>query len=217
MSDRRDVVRLRPAQLEQAIEVLTRAFQDDPMWSCLFPDAAKRARYMRSIWNGLLRFSHAYGEAYTTEGVEGVAGWIAPGNARMTLWKMARTGMALPRAVMRLDKEDRRRFLSAVKPLDRLHKRRMPEPHWYLWALGVAPEFQGQGIGGRLIQPVLEKADQGGRPCYLETQSERNVAFYQRRGFEVIGECLVGGCDVPTWMMARAATRVGETRPGQPS
>jgi ribosomal protein S18 acetylase RimI-like enzyme len=59
------------------------------------------------------------------------------------------------------------------------------EPVWYLQALGIAPEAQGQGIGSKLIQPMLDLTDARQETCYLETGTDRNVRFYERFGFEV--------------------------------
>lgn len=62
----------------------------------------------------------------------------------------------------------------------------MPEPHWYLNVLGVNPVYQNQGVGGKLIEPILKQADGENLLCYLETDSEKNVSFYQKRGFQVV-------------------------------
>ena len=70
----------------------------------------------------------------------------------------------------------------------KMHRRHAPEDHWYLWAIGVDPGSQGEGIGGRLLQPVLASASASGTPCYLETHNERNVRFYQKHGFRVVCE-----------------------------
>jgi ribosomal protein S18 acetylase RimI-like enzyme len=80
-------------------------------------------------------------------------------------------------------------------------------PHWYLMALGVEPARQGQGIGGRLIRPVLAQADRAGVLCYLETETERNVAFYQKHGFVVAESGPVPGHNLPLWMMVREPQR----------
>ena len=54
---------------------------------------------------------------------------------------------------------------------------------WYLSILGVAPGWQGKGLGARLLQPTLLEADAAGATCFLETFSTRNHAFYARLGF----------------------------------
>jgi ribosomal protein S18 acetylase RimI-like enzyme len=83
--------------------------------------------------------------------------------------------------------------------------RRHPEqPYWYLENVGVEPAAQGLRIGTRLLEPVLSLADAAGQSCYLETQSEWNVAWYRKLGFEVReaeARFVPGG--PPNWTMIR--------------
>ena len=60
----------------------------------------------------------------------------------------------------------------------------------------VLPECQGQGLGRRLFEIVIEKADAEGRKCYLESsRMEPNVAIYEKMGFRLVKEmrCEEGG------------------------
>jgi hypothetical protein len=50
--------------------------------------------------------------------------------------------------------------------------------------------------------PTIEKADRLAIPCCLETSTEENRRFYERRGFEQTAEItLRGGPD--TWWLRR--------------
>ena len=60
-------------------------------------------------------------------------------------------------------------------------------------AVGTSPTRQGTGLGSSLLQLGTSKADAAGIPCYLETATESNVAFYSKRGFEVTGEASLFG------------------------
>nr|WP_231510290.1 GNAT family N-acetyltransferase [Fischerella sp. PCC 9605] len=84
----------------------------------------------------------------------------------------------------------------------------MSQPHYYLEMLGVAPAYQGQGIGSLLLQPVLKQADTEGLPCYLQTTTEKAVRFYQKHGFEVLRtvELPKGGSQL--WTMKRSPKQV---------
>ena len=104
---------------------------------------------------------------------------------------------------MRFEKNARSSFLEVLDYLDGVHKAVIKRPHWYLWVLGVDPSSQGQGIGGKLIEPVLARSDDEGVPCYLETQLERNVAFYERRGFEIVWQGEVPQRELMLWTMIR--------------
>ena len=191
------------SQKGRASEVLTQAFHDDPMWTTIFPEKEERTRSLGWLWEALVGYCLVYGEVYTTSQVKGVACWLAPGNTELTLWRSLRTGFGFVRAVMKYEGEARRRFMGVMNYTDAEHKRLMKTRHWYLWALGVEPNSQGQGVGGRLIQPVLARADAEGLPCYLETETEGNVVFYQKRGFDVLSAGEVPGHGVKIWTMVK--------------
>jgi ribosomal protein S18 acetylase RimI-like enzyme len=198
-----EIVRVQRAQRALAVESLVCAFQDDPMWSYVLPDAETRADAFRPMWDALIGFSRVYGATYTTPAGEGASCWIAPGKTKTTLWKLIRTGFGLPRSILALPRAARDRFFGSMRFIDGHHKELMKRPHWHLWALGVAPEAQGRGIGGALLRPILDRADADIVPCYLETQTEANVAFYRKRGFEVVREERMPDMDLPIWFMIR--------------
>jgi GNAT superfamily N-acetyltransferase len=57
---------------------------------------------------------------------------------------------------------------------------------WYASSLTVAPNVQGTGVGSRFIEFWEEYIRKnGGRELVFFTNSEKNIAFYQKRGFEV--------------------------------
>lgn len=60
------------------------------------------------------------------------------------------------------------------------------------------------GLGAALMGSMFERAAVEGLPCYLETETIENVAYYRHHGFEVRSEW-----DVPTgphmWGMFRPA------------
>ena len=58
------------------------------------------------------------------------------------------------------------------------------------------------------MRPVLERADKERVACYLETENQRNVAFYLKQGFEMIvnGE-EAGASGVRFWTFRRTPKR----------
>lgn len=199
------VIALEASQHDRAAQILTRAFYQDPVYTHIFPDPDRRARTLQSLWAGVVRYSRAYGVVHTTPTVQGVACWVSPGNVELTLWRTLRTGLALqlPWLLLRLPSQTRRRFLNVLDHIDGARRRLIQEPYWYLWAIGVDPAYQGQGIGGRLLRPLLARSAADGLPCYLETQNEQNVEFYQRRGFRVLSVEQVPGHGIRYWTMLR--------------
>ena len=62
------------------------------------------------------------------------------------------------------------------------------DQHWHLGPVGVLPSYQGKGIGTKLLSRFCQEVDACLSPAYLETDSDKNVRFYERFGFEVVKE-----------------------------
>ncbi len=60
--------------------------------------------------------------------------------------------------------------------------------HWHLGPIGVLPSHQGKGIGTKLLNRFCQEVDACLAPAYLETDTYKNVRFYERFGFQVVGE-----------------------------
>ena len=182
--------------------VLARAFAHDPFHTYLAGDAPERNQRMRDGWAGLLRHtSDDLSTTYTTDDLAGVAVWHPPGYGGASFIGSLRL---LPSVVRLAGGIGRLRDVSrAVAELERHRHRHVPEPHFYLSALGVEPDRQGEGIGTALLQPVLDRADRDRVASYLETATARNVLLYERLGFAVVEELTLPGSDVHGWLMLR--------------
>jgi ribosomal protein S18 acetylase RimI-like enzyme len=60
--------------------------------------------------------------------------------------------------------------------------------HWHLGPVGVLPSHQGKGIGTKLLSRFCKEVDACLAPAYLETDTDKDVRFYERFGFQVVGE-----------------------------
>lgn len=77
--------------------------------------------------------------------------------------------------------------------------------HWYLDTLATDPEWMRQGLGGRLLDYDLAAMDELGVATALDTHTEENVAFYGRRGFEVVGSGRIPDAGPDLFVMVRSA------------
>ena len=91
-----------------------------------------------------------------------------------------------------------------LQEIEANHERLAPGPHMRLEFFGVTPDLQGGGIGTALIELGHHRADELGLACYLETFSEPNVRYYERRGYRTVGEFTIGD-GVRGWGMLRPA------------
>lgn len=52
---------------------------------------------------------------------------------------------------------------------------------------------------------MLDRIDEAGLPCYLETLEEQNVRLYEHFGFVVAEESAIPGTNLTNWAMLREA------------
>jgi ribosomal protein S18 acetylase RimI-like enzyme len=192
----------RPDEIGELAGVLARAFAHDPFYAYLAGDASEPTQRMRDGWTGILRFtSDRLSTTYTTDDRAGVAIWHPPnyyGAGFVDSLRLLPSVSRLAGGLRRL-----REISRAVEALEERRRRHVPMPHYYLSALGVDPDRQGEGIGTSLMQPVLERADREQHAAYLETATGRNVLLYERQGFSVVEELTLPGTDVHGWLMRR--------------
>ncbi|HLY29630.1 MAG TPA: GNAT family N-acetyltransferase [Ktedonobacterales bacterium] len=190
-----------PEPIRQAVATLDRAFLDDPLFVYLLPDPTQRERLLPAMHLIILRYALRYGQVDTTAARKGVACWLSPGNTTPTLWRLLSVAWRNP--PLALGWRGYRRYARVGAYLEQEHARRAPGAHWYLWALGVDPACQRQGIGSQLLRPALERADHDQLPCYLETLNAANPPFYEKHGFRVVSEGVAPGTALHVWEMLR--------------
>lgn len=201
-------------RFDEAVAVLVAAFDEDPFFRYLAPQAAERALLVGEVMRSNLDVARSQGVARgeVTGSVDGVCLWFPPGTypapitatlgARLrAVGRALRPGRGAPRGLG--DVIVRALRMSAL--LDEAHP---AEPYGYLQVLGVSPHRQGQGVGGRMMRAALADADREGVVSFLETSKPANLTFYRRFGFEIVRATRLGGSP-PVWTMRRAPARPG--------
>lgn len=199
----RSVIPVAPGEHARAGGVLGRAFHDDPQWVALVPDPAIRRAKLPAMFGAVSRLVVAAGgRAERTAGFGAVALWLAPGRDIGTR-AFVRSRFASLRLMTAIPLRDSRRMMAMLGDFDRRRKRLMPEPHWYLVALGTDPAHQRQGHGSQLVRNGLLRADRDGVPVYLEAETEINAPYYERLGFETLEDVVIEAIDLRFSLMAR--------------
>lgn len=172
------------ADAERCLEVLTSAFECDPVCCWMWPD---RQQYLRAF----PRFAGAFGgqaidlgTAHYCSGFSGVALWLPPGSAP--------DEESVVRVVKDTVADEREEVAFSI--FEQMAAYHPDEPHWHLPLIGVHPTSQGRGVGSELLRHALAHCDSQRVPAYLEATSPRNVALYRRHGFEPLGSIQVADC-----------------------
>lgn len=153
------------------------AFFDDPIFGWLIGRSSNRQARLERYFAIQLAHSLADGCVWTTDGLQGAALCMPPGQWRLPPRLMIANGG-------RFTSVFRGRLPRATGLLAAIERRHLRGAHYYFANIGVAPEAQGQGLGSKLMRPTLDRCDEEGLPAYLEASSERNAALYERLGFQ---------------------------------
>ncbi len=184
-------------ELATAVHTCTRAMRDNPLHCAVFglaPD--RRERKLRGFFSAVLPWMQRRGTLLALEGEPyGVIGVLPPGGCRPTPVETLRMLPTLSRRLTPLAAVRVARWLADWAKHD------PAGPHWHLGPLAVDPLHQRLGIGSRLLRAALSRIDSASGTAYLETDTEANVAFYQRFGFVTVATARVVG--VPNWFMQR--------------
>jgi len=177
--------RLSWRDVRRAADLAARAYDDDPLYAYMLPNAARRATGLARMHRTVLGHLSAGERLWSVRDDEGriiaVALWVTPGAYPLPLRvQVAQLYGAL--ATFRGHGGGLRRSIAYQRRLLEDHPR---EPHWYLWLIVVDPLHQHRGIGTALMELGLREADRAHVGVYLETQSAPNVDYYRRFGFSL--------------------------------
>jgi len=176
--------------------MLARAFADDPAIAFIFPDATERARRLPRFFALLFDADALTGMRLLTAGGEAATLWRAPQQTRTGTLDLLRRAWPLWRAFGGA----LGRALAVSKAIDA----HFPSGNfWYLHIAGCDPSAQGQGFGAAVVRSGLERVAGSGLPTYLETATEKNIAFYRSLGFAVTGDWVVPNGGPRFWSMLR--------------
>jgi ribosomal protein S18 acetylase RimI-like enzyme len=191
--------RATPADAARISHLLAAAFSRDPIFNWLTRTSG-RAEALNSFFHWVMRErAIPLGETWMTCDGYAAASWIAPyAEAKPENF---RDELRLLSVLLSLTGLSRfARGAAMAKAMEHAHP---PEPYFYLAFVGVAPRFQGAGLGTALLENTLARVDAAGMPAFLENSNPRNVKLYERFGFRVTSEITARKDAPPLYAMLR--------------
>jgi ribosomal protein S18 acetylase RimI-like enzyme len=192
---------LRKQDVEPAGQVLTEAFQGDPVFDAIFAEAAPEQR--QAFFTTPVQYTLKYGQACASSSqLEGFAGWVPGKYAKMTVPRLIFSGAFF--TGMKMGPEISQKLATIFNPIDQARKEFMHgRDYLYLVIIGVAPQHQGHGFGRQLLNALIAESEQAGLPIFLETETEENVSIYEHFGFKAIEKAILPLINLPMWEMLR--------------
>lgn len=192
------IEKLRQEDMDETARMLALAFSNNPNMKAVWadPGTGKALHAVEEIMKAA-KLKRKYSNVFVAKTGNKIAGAInfaiwpdcqpkGPEKLAMLPKLLSSFGTKLPKAI---------KIMSAWEKHD------PAKPHYHIGPLAVLPQYQGKGIGTRLLQHCLHLADKASVPCYLETDAALNLPLYERHGFTTIREVRV--YDYSTWLMWR--------------
>lgn len=166
----------------QALAVVAYGFVRDPIARWVWPAVDAYARHMPPFVEAFSGRALERGTVDLTSCGSAAAFWLPPGVSPDEDAIMA----VLERSIPESRSAEMEEFFGQMESFH------PEEPCWYLPQIAADPAYQGLGLGSGLLAHRLRLIDAEGADAYLESSNPRNIALYQRHGFEVIGEIQAG-------------------------
>lgn len=190
------------ADVEEAAQVITLAFEDNPFIVFMYPFQRTRVKtlvkFFRIYVEQAIRHGHGYGVGSP---LQGVAFWKFPEQETLSLplkswWKF----VPLVFTVYPIGYMNARSIMRCVRAL---HANHAAQPHFYLDYIGVLPSARGKGFSSVLIRPFLRMADEQHVFTYLETMNKVHLTFYEHFGFHCVEQSPVHGTGITVYAFKR--------------
>lgn len=175
----------------RVVASLLAGFISDPVARWCWPESDSYLANMPRFINAYGGKAFGNGCAWVDQDVLGAALWLPPGEHP--------DEEELGEVVTSTLSEAKQGLLFAA--LEELGTHHPEEPHWFLPLIAVDPMWQGRGVGSQLMRHAVARCDESGTRAYLESSNPRNIAFYERHGFEVVAEVRSGDCPLFTAMV----------------
>lgn len=165
---------------QRVLDILSECFRDDKSVNSVIKMDSKAQKRRRILLEYSYFLVEQFGKIYQSEDGLACALVLYPEKVQMSLkrifWeiKLVFQSMTLPRL---LSVVRRQRYLKSFHP---------PQPHHYLWYLGVSNKAQGQGHGGKLLEIIYDDAKKAGKDLFLISSNQQSFSFYERHGFTCI-------------------------------
>ena len=164
------------------IDVLVRAFSADPVAQWIWPSSQQYHIYFPSFVRAFAGKAFTHETAYYVDGYAAAALWLPPD-------VLPDEEILISIFQHSVSEQNQNNVFALFDQMGRYHP---SESHWYLPLMGVDPLKQGKGFGSALMQHALMRCDRDNKPAYLESSNPRNIALYERFGFELLSTIQIG-------------------------
>lgn len=186
--------------ISRVYEIYFSSFEADPegciILDILFPQGHSSPEFRKAHAEATLKYWHISDLQYTFKCLDTDTGEIVGMGLGDLYLKERSEEERKYHGVPWLEGKERERADAVLKPLWEAREK-LFGGHKYLYChvFGVAPEHQGRGAGGLLVEWAVDITEKMGLPFYLES-SPTTVKLYEKMGFQRLKETVVHKAEI---------------------
>lgn len=171
---------------ELVVDILTRSFNANQSVNYIVKQDKKRIKRISALMDYSFEVCYMFGNVFLSNDEKACALVLYPDRKKTTFRsilldaKLIISCVGVKNIRRTLDREAK---IKQVQVKDKMY---------YLWFIGVNPEYQNTGIGTGLLKEVINDSQVQNRPIYLETSTLKNLPWYKSQGFKVYHELDLG-------------------------
>jgi hypothetical protein len=167
-------------------DILAKSFDQNKSVNYIIKQGKRKAKRIRRLMEYSFDICYQYGDIFLSSDKKSCALLVFP-DKKKTSFKSVASDIKLATGCIGI--------ANIKKTLDReakIKKNHPKESMYYLWFIGVDPEYQHKGTGSSLLDDVITESIRLQRPLYLETSTPKNIPWYKKFGFAVYQELDLG-------------------------
>lgn len=168
------------------LDILTSSFDSNQSVNYIIKKDNKRNKRIRALMDYSFEICQKFGEVFISEDRYACALIIYPDRKKTTLHSLLLDLKLILKCV------GFRNIKKTIRRESLIKKVQPKEVMTYLWFIGVVPKRQGNGIGSRMLDEIIENSWKETRPIYLETSTLTNLPWYNKFGFKIYHEENIG-------------------------
>ncbi|MES2446625.1 MAG: GNAT family N-acetyltransferase [Bacteroidota bacterium] len=164
------------------VDILTKSFESNQSVNYIVKQDEKKLKRIEALMNYSFEVCYLFGDVFLSDDNKACALVLYPDKKKTTI-KSIMLDVNLILSCVGIE--------NIKKTLDReaIIKKIQPKvPMYYLWFIGVDPEYQNTGIGSELLKEIIEDSRRKEQPIYLETSTLKNLPWYKKFGFDIYHE-----------------------------
>ncbi|MES2827714.1 MAG: GNAT family N-acetyltransferase [Bacteroidota bacterium] len=180
------MIRANYPEKELVIDILSESFDANQSVNYIAQQDNRRIKRIRALMDYSFEVCHSFGEVFLSDDKKACALVLFPDQKRTTL-KSIFLDIKLIFSCIGIGN-----IFKALKRESKIKNLQPKETMFYLWFIGVKPEYQNTGIGMNLLDEIIKHSEAMERPIYLETSTTSNLPWYKKFGFEIYNELDLG-------------------------